>query len=142
MTILRRLDHVSIGVHDHAKAEHLFLDILGGERIADEGVCEPECFRWSTFRLGGKKIELVSSLSRGEGGVGRYLEKYGEGMHHLSFGVDSLDAAIDFFISHGIRVLLENRAAEKFKHCYLHPMDTCGVLIQVFEENDDTRSKA
>lgn len=138
MSIFRRLDHVSIGVHDHEKAEKLFIDIFGGERMGDAGVSATESFRWSTFKLGGKKLELVSATEPGAPGVGRYLEKHGEGMHHLSISVDDLAQAIEYFQAKGLRVLAENVSNPLWKHCYLHPADTFGVLIQVFEENDQT----
>ncbi|MFO0947205.1 MAG: VOC family protein [Planctomycetota bacterium] len=138
MSIFRRLDHVSIGVKDHEKAERLFIDIFGGERMGDAGVSPGECFRWSTFKLGGKKVELVSPTEPGAPGVGKYLEKYGEGMHHLSISVDNLSSAIAYFQSQGVRVLAENDSNPLWRHCYLHPADTFGVLIQVFEENEQT----
>lgn len=138
MSIFKRLDHVSIGVKDHAKAEQLFIDILGGQKLADAGVNPDEQFRWSTFRLGGKKLELVSATEPGEGGVGRYIEKYGEGVHHFSISVANLEEAIEYFRAQGLRVLAESFTNPQWKHCYLHPADTFGVLIQVFEENEQT----
>ena len=138
MSIFKRLDHVSIGVKDHSKAEQLFLEVLGGERLGDAGVNPAEQFRWSTFRLGGNKIELVSATEPGEGGVGRYIEKYGEGVHHFSISVANLQDAIAYFRSQGLRVLAESETNPEWKHCYLHPGDTFGVLIQVFEENEKT----
>jgi len=89
---------------------------------------------------GGKKLELVAPTTPGEGGVGRYIEKQGQGFHHLSISVDDLQEAIEYFRSHGIRVLADSFENPQWKHCYLHPQDTFGALIQVFEENPDTLS--
>ena len=142
MSIFKRLDHVSIGVNDLDAARRLFVDVLGGEPLRDTGLNESEGFRWFTFKLGGKKLELVSPTTLGEGGVGRFLAKRGEGFHHLSISVENLPQAIRYFESHGIRVLAANSDDPQWKHCYLHPQDTHGALVQVFEETDRTLAGA
>jgi methylmalonyl-CoA epimerase len=142
MAIFKRLDHVSIGVNDLEKARRLFVDILGGEPLRDVGTNEAESFQWTTFKLGGKKVELVAPTAAGEGGVGRYLARHGEGFHHLSISVENLEQAIKYFESKGLRVLAPSTENPHWKHCYLHPRDTHGALVQVFEENDRTLSHA
>ena len=72
--------------------------------------------------------------------MGRYLTKHGEGFHHISISVENLDEAIGYFESRGIRVLAANTDDPNWKHCYLHPQDVHGVLVQVFEENQRTLS--
>ncbi len=141
MSVFLRLDHVSIGVKDLGKAKKLFLDVLGGKELPDKGENETEGFGFFTFNLGGKKMELVSA-SDPDSGVGRYIEKHGEGFHHISISVADLNAAIAHFESNGIRVLSPNFEKETWKHCYLHPKDTFGALIQVFEENSQTLADA
>ncbi len=138
MSIFKRLDHVSIGVNDLQAARRLFVDVFGGEPLKDAGANEAEGFSWTTFKLGGKKVELVSPTSPGEGGVGRYLAKRGEGFHHLAISVENLPEAIEYFESKGLRVLAPNTTSETWKHFYLHPQDTHGAMIQVFEENAHT----
>ena len=131
------IGYCTIGVKDMEKAKKLFIDILGGEPLKDVGSSD-EGFDWITFRLGEKKVEVVSPHKQGEGGVGRYIEKYGEGYHHISIAVDDLKEAIEYFEERGIRILAPNFESETFKHCYLHPKDTFGAMIQVFEENPET----
>jgi methylmalonyl-CoA/ethylmalonyl-CoA epimerase len=140
MGIFKRLDHVSIGVLDLPAAKRLFVEVLGGEPLKDVGTNEAESFSWTTFKLGGKKVELVSPTATGEGGVGRYLAKRGEGFHHLSISVGNLEEAIEYFKSNGLRVLAPDSTNPDWKHCYLHPQDTHGALIQVFEETERTLS--
>ena len=136
--MFKRLDHVSIGVFDIGAAQKLFCDQLGGKLLKDAGNSNDEAFSWITFLLGGKKIELVTPHQTGEGGVGRYLEKNGEGFHHLSFSVEDLEAAKAFCDSNQLRVLGYSPEASSFRHFYLHPKDTFGALIQVFEETGNT----
>lgn len=138
MSIFLRLDHISIGVNDIDAARRLFVDVLGGEPLRDVGTNPAEQFQWTTFKLGGKKVELVAPTAPGEGGVGRYLAKNGEGFHHLSISVQNLEEAIRYFESHAVRVLAPSTQDPNWKHCYLHPKDTHGALIQVFEENEKT----
>ena len=138
MSIFKRFDHVSIGVHDFEAARRLFVDVLGGEPMRDLGTNEAEAFQWTTFKLGGKKVEIVAPTTPGEGGVGRYLAKNGEGFHHISISVENLDEAISYFESKGLRVLAPSKDNPQWKHFYLHPKDTHGALVQVFEENEHT----
>lgn len=141
MPVFKRMDHVSIGVVDLERSLRLFVDVLGGEPLADHGETPAEGFRWATFKLGGRKMELVSPTTPGEGGVGRYIARHGEGFHHISISVENLPEAIAHFESNGVRVLAANFENPLWKHCYLHPQDTCGALIQVFEENEKTLSE-
>jgi len=140
--MLTRLDHVSIGVLDMERAKTLFCEVLGGEPLPDEGESKAAGFDWTTFRLGGKKVELVTPRVTGEGAIGQYVAKYGEGFHHLSCAVDDLDEARAYFESNGVRVLGYSDESPSFKHFYLHPKDTFGALIQVFEECKETLSLA
>ena len=140
--MLTRLDHVSIGVLDMERAKTLFCEVLGGEPLPDEGESKAAGFDWTTFRLGGKKVELVTPRVAGEGAIGQYVAKYGEGFHHLSCAVDDLAEARDYFESNGVRVLGYNDERPSFKHFYLHPKDTFGALIQIFEECDETLALA
>jgi methylmalonyl-CoA/ethylmalonyl-CoA epimerase len=140
--IFKRLDHVSIGVKDFDAARQLFIDVLGGEPLRDVGQNESENFQWTTFKLGGKKMELVAAIAPGEGGVGRYIVRHGEGYHHISISVENLADAITYFEASGLRVLAPNTTDLNWKHCYLHPQDTHGALIQVFEENEKTLGHA
>ena len=133
-----RLDHVAVGVRDLRTAAQIFIDLMGGEPLIDRGANETEGFEWMTFRLGGAKIELVAPHGGTKGAVRRYIEKYGEGLHHISVSVRNIEHAVAYFESRGIRLLGLNVEDPEFKHCYLHPADTCGVLIQVFEESART----
>ena len=136
--MFKRLDHVSIGVLDIDKARRLFCDVLGGEPLPDAGTSRAEGFDWMTFMLGGRKMELVTPSTEGEGGVGRYLEKHGEGFHHICCTVEDIPAAIAHCESHGIRIL----GGDGRRYFYLHPQDTFGALIQVVEETPETLALA
>ena len=133
--MFKRLDHVSIGVLDMEKARRLFCEVLGGEPLPDGG--EAGDFDWMSFMLGGRKVELVTPRTPGEGGVGKYLAKHGEGFHHICCTVEDLSAAREYVESQGLRILGGDP-----RYFYLHPQDTFGALIQVVEETADTLEMA
>ena len=133
--MFKRLDHVSIGVLDMEKARRLFCEVLGGEPLPDGG--EAGDFDWMSFMLGGRKVELVTPRTPGEGGVGKYLAKHGEGFHHICCTVEDLSAAREYVESQGLRILGGDP-----RYFYLHPQDTFGALIQVVEETVDTLEMA
>ncbi len=133
--MFKRLDHVSIGVLDMEKARRLFCEVLGGEPIPDAGKAGD--FDWMSFMLGGKKTELVTPRTPGEGGVGKYLAKYGEGFHHICCTVEDISAAREYVESQGLRILGGDP-----RYFYLHPQDTFGALIQVVEETTETLEMA
>jgi methylmalonyl-CoA epimerase len=137
MSIIKRLDHVAIGVEDKEAAIHFIKDILGATPLEDRGSSDAAAFTWDTFNLGGKKIEIVSPHVHGEGGIGKYLAKKGEGLHHMTLAVENLDEAMKYFESHNIRILSVDRSSANFQHFFLHPKDTFGASIQIFEENEE-----
>ncbi len=133
MGIIHRVDHVAIGVNDIEKAAAFMLDVLGAEQLKGPKTNEREGFVFHQFTLAGSKMELVAPVVAGEGGVGRYLSKAGEGLHHLSVSVENAQEAIKHFESKGIRVLGTRDDKSSWRHFYLHPQDTFGASIQVFE---------
>lgn len=133
MKIIKDFDHVAIGVNDLDKARDFLCDVLGAEETRELRTNEREGFRFQHFELGGKKLELVTSVTPGEGGVGRYIAKHGEGFHHISLRVESAQEAIEYFESKGVRLLGTHDDRSKWRNFYLHPKDTFGALIQISE---------
>ena len=78
---------------------------------------------------------LVSSFSK-ENTISKYLSKKSEGIHHICIEVDNIESEMKRVINSGIRVLNDNPkvGADNKKICFLHPKDTCGVLIELSQE--------
>lgn len=146
MSIFKNLDHVAIGVEDIEKARRFFCDVLGAEAVRPEKTSQQEAFTFQKFELGGAYIELVTPVVKGEGGVGRYLKKHGEGLHHISVTVEDAQEALKYFESKGIRILGTGPDKSRWRHYYLHPKDTFGALIQISErwgrKQQDAHSKS
>ena len=125
-----QIDHVAIAVRSVAAAKPLFVDALGGEFLF-AGENTSQGFRWAQFRFPhGGKIELVTPID-GEGFVQRFLDKRGEGVHHITLKVPDIALAIENVRAHGfepVRISLEHPS---WKEAFLHPKDAHGALIQL-----------
>ncbi len=134
MGIIKTLDHVAIGVDDIDKARQFLCDVLGAVPKHPEKTVHQEGFVFQAFALGGHELELVTPVVPREGGVGRYIAEHGEGLHHLSMGVENAQESMKFFESKGIRILGTSSDKSEWRYYYLHPADTFGALIQIYEE--------
>jgi methylmalonyl-CoA/ethylmalonyl-CoA epimerase len=127
---MRRLDHIGIAVHDLESALDAYTKGLGLSCVHRETV-ESEHVRTAFLPLGDTHLELLESLSP-EGPVGRFLERRGEGIHHLCFEVEDVDAALARCRAHGMTALGEPRMGAQGKRVvFLHPRSANGVLIEL-----------
>ena len=132
--MIKRIDHIAIAVRDLARAKSFFLDGLGGRELFSFPIV-PQKFRWTTIELGSSCfIELIDPLED-DGFVHRFIEKRGEGAHHITIQVDDI---------HQTRTILEERGIQTFglseelpgwKELFIHPKDAFGILIQFAEFN-------
>lgn len=136
------IDHIAIAVRSIPAALSLVVDALGGSFLfaGDNGA---QGFRWAQFRYpGGGKIELVQPLDA-EGFVGRFLERRGEGVHHMTFKVPDIHRAIDHVRAQGIEPVNVSTGDPEWKEAFLHPKSAHGVLIQLaqsaFSDEDAAR---
>jgi methylmalonyl-CoA/ethylmalonyl-CoA epimerase len=122
------LDHVAVAVHSIKEALPLFRDALGGEYLMGNDM--GDTWRWIQFRYpGGGKIELLEPLA--EGFVSRFLDRYGEGMHHITFKADDIEAAIAHIESQGYELVDKSLDNEWWKEAFLRPSGAHGTLIQI-----------
>jgi methylmalonyl-CoA/ethylmalonyl-CoA epimerase len=130
MAFTQRLDHVGVAVRDAQTAAFLFSDVLGGEYVGGMEVPE-EGFRFVQYRYPNKmKVELLEPIAGG-GFLARFLERRGEGVHHLTFRVTDIESRLEQLRSVGIEPVhvLEGR----WKEGFIHPRQANGVLIQLLE---------
>jgi methylmalonyl-CoA epimerase len=135
--LIERFDHLAVAVHDIDRALPL-VRLLGGS-LLDAGDSTPNAFRWAQFRLPGDvKLELIQPLS----GAGddhflvRFLARRGEGLHHVTVKVASLDEAMARCEALGYRVVDADRSQSNWKEAFVHPRSASGVLVQLAEWND------
>jgi methylmalonyl-CoA/ethylmalonyl-CoA epimerase len=132
---MEKLEHIGIAVKDIDKANITFAQLLGRRHYKIEEV-ESEGVRTSFFELGGVKIELLEA-TRNDSPVAKFIEKRGEGIHHLAFEVEDIRQSIDEYKQQGFQVLNEEpkKGADNKMICFLHPKSTTGVLIELCEES-------
>ena len=121
------LDHVAVAVHSIKDALRLYRDALGGEYLMGGDVGS---WRWLQVRFpNGGKVELLEPL--GDGFLSRFLEKRGEGLHHVTFKTDDIEAAIEHLRAQGYELVDVDLEGEHWKEAFLRPSGAHGTLIQV-----------
>lgn len=126
-----RLEHIGIAVKDLETANATYEALLGIAPYKEE-VVESEYVKTSFFQTGDSKIELLEATDE-RSAIARYLEKRGEGLHHIAFEVDDIEAEMARLRGQGYRLLNESpkRGADNKLVCFLHPKDGHGVLIEL-----------
>jgi methylmalonyl-CoA/ethylmalonyl-CoA epimerase len=126
------LDHVAIAVRDPGPAAQLFRDILGGRFLMGADSAS-QGFRFVQYRFpGGGKVELVTPIAEGSF-VSRFLDRRGEGMHHITLKVRGIEAQIERLRGGGVEPVLVDLTDDTWKEAFIHPSRAHGVLIQLAE---------
>lgn len=131
---MQNIEHIGIAVKDMAASVALFEKMLNTPCYKTEAV-ESEKVNTAFFRTGETKIELLES-SDPDGVIARFIEKKGEGLHHIAFDVDDIDAEMSRLKKEGF-VLLSDQpkpGADNKLVCFLHPKNTNSVLIEICQE--------
>ena len=125
-----RLDHVAIAVHDVERALPIYCDALGARFLfgADN---DRQGFRFVQFGFpGGGKVEFVSPLTS-DSFVARFLERRGEGVHHITLKTDDIRGALDHLRDSGLEPVMVNLDNPEWQEAFLHPSAALGVLVQL-----------
>ena len=132
---MKKIEHIGIAVKDIEASNKVFAKIFGKDSYKLEKV-ESEGVLTSFFQIGENKIELVAATTK-ESVISKYLEKWGEGMHHIAFAVKDIEKEMKRLKNEGIRLLNESpkEGADNKIICFLHPQDTNGVLIELCQDN-------
>ena len=133
-TNMKKIEHIGIAVKDFSKANGLFYHLLGAEPYKTE-VVESEKVSTSFFKVGDTKIELLEALDE-DSPVAKFLEKHGEGIHHLAFEVADILSEMSRLKKEGFKLVSEvpKKGADNKLVCFLHPKSTNGVLIELCQE--------
>lgn len=128
-----RIDHIGIAVKDAKERLRLYKDFLGLEVTEVEELPE-RGLRVYFIKVGDTRIELLEPMSENSE-VSGFLEKKGEGIHHIAFNVHGIDEAVALAKAHGLQPLSEEPkpGAGGTKVLFLHPKTTGGVLIELVE---------
>lgn len=131
---MQKVEHIGIAVKSLEISIPLFAKLLNTECYKTEMV-ETEQVKTAFFRQGESKIELLESIDA-DGVIARFIEKKGEGMHHIAFDVEDIVAEMKRLKAEGFVLLNEQpkNGADNKLVCFLHPKSTNGVLIELCQE--------
>jgi methylmalonyl-CoA epimerase len=131
--MLKKIEHIGVAVQNIEKSIPLFRDILG---IPLEKVYESDAIKTKIafFPLGDSTIELIEAMDPSSP-VAKFIQKRGEGIHHICFGVENVEAALRHFEAQGIELL--NKQPRRTENgdliAFLNPKSTNGILIELVE---------
>ncbi len=131
---MQKVEHIGIAVKSLHLSEQLFEKLLGVPSYKQEKV-ESEGVTTMFFRTGETKIELLEA-SNPESVIAKFIEKRGEGMHHIAFDVADIQAEMQRLKAQGFTLLNEvpKKGADNKLVCFLHPKTTNGILIELCQE--------
>ncbi|WP_153398151.1 methylmalonyl-CoA epimerase [Chryseobacterium vaccae] len=129
-----KLEHIGIAVKSLGVSDDLFARLLGKEPYKQETV-EREGVVTSFYETGESKIELLEA-SNPESPISKFIDKKGEGIHHLAFGVENILAEVERLKKEGFQFISEEpkEGADNKLVVFLHPKSTNGVLVELCQE--------
>jgi len=132
--MMNKIEHIGIAVKDLESSNLLFEKLFGVPHYKTETV-ESEGVKTSFFKTGTNKIELLEATNT-DSPIARFIEKKGEGIHHIAFDVDDIELEIKRLKNEGFRVINESpkKGADNKLVAFLHPKSTNGVLIELCQE--------
>ncbi|MGB8704043.1 MAG: methylmalonyl-CoA epimerase [Gillisia sp.] len=131
---MKRIEHIGIAVRNLEEANQTYKKVLGAEAYKEEGVAG-EGVKTSFFRVGESKIELLEA-TRSDSPIAKFIEKRGEGIHHIAFHVDDITAEIQRLKKQGFVLLNEEpkKGADNKLVAFMHPKSANGVLVELCQE--------
>ena len=131
---MEKLEHIGIAVKNMEEANKLFSRLLGRESYKLEEV-PSEGVTTSFFEVGGVKIELLEATNENSP-IARFIEKRGEGIHHLAFEVTDIKESLKKYRDNGFELVNAEpkKGADNKLIFFLHPKSTNGVLIELCQE--------
>ena len=130
------IEHIGIAVKSLEQSIPYWENLLGTKCYSIEEV-KNQKVKTAFFKIGQTKIELLESTDP-EGAIGKFIEKKGEGIHHMAFAVDGIEQALTDAEQSGIQLIdkAPRNGAEGLSIAFLHPKSTFGVLTELCEDKN------
>lgn len=131
---MKKVEHIGIAVKDLSNANALFEKLFNQSHFKVEEVKSEGVFT-SFFKVGDTKIELLQAIQE-DSPIAKFIEKRGEGIHHIAFEVDDIQSEMERLQAEGFELIHTEAkdGADNKKICFLHPKSTNGVLIELCQE--------
>jgi methylmalonyl-CoA/ethylmalonyl-CoA epimerase len=132
--MIKKIEHIGIAVKNIEESNALFKKLFGKAHYKVEKV-ESEGVSTSFFMIGETKIELLEATHEGSA-ITKFIEKKGEGIHHIAYEVDNIDEEMSRLKTEGFELIHQTPkdGADNKRICFLHPKSTNGVLVELCEE--------
>ncbi|WP_316848486.1 methylmalonyl-CoA epimerase [Pedobacter psychrodurus] len=131
---MNKIEHIGIAVKDLNSSIDIYQKLLNTDCYKTELVAS-EFVNTAFFKTGENKVELLEATNP-ESAIAKFIEKKGEGIHHIAFLVDDILAEMERLHNEGFVLLSESpkKGADNKMVCFVHPKDTNGVLIEICQE--------
>ena len=132
--MLKKIEHIGIAVKDLEVSNQLYAKLLGTKHYKTEFI-DSESVKTSFFKLGENKIELLQATNP-ESAIAKFINKKGEGVHHVAFEVENIEAEIKRLIDEGFELIDDTPklGADNKIIAFLHPKSSGGVLVELCQE--------
>jgi len=130
------IEHIGIAVSNLEESIRFYEDVLGLKCYAIEEVKDQKV-KTAFFMVGQTKVELLESTDP-EGPIGKFIEKRGEGVHHIAYAVEGIEKALAHMEAKGVKLIDQQprKGAEGLHIAFLHPKSTGGVLTELCENKN------
>ena len=131
---MKKVEHIGIAVKDLGNANQLFEKLFNQQHYKVEDL-ESEGVSTSFFKIGETKIELLEAKNENSA-IAKFIDKRGEGIHHIAFEVEDIDAEMQRLQDEGFQLIHQKPkdGVDNKRICFLHPKSTNGVLIELCQE--------
>ncbi|UKT65151.1 methylmalonyl-CoA epimerase [Pedobacter mucosus] len=131
---MNKIEHIGIAVKDINSSIDIYQKLLNTDCYKTELVAS-EYVNTAFFKSGDNKVELLQATSQ-DSAIAKFIEKKGEGIHHIAFAVDDILAEMERLHNEGFVLLSDSpkKGADNKMVCFVHPKDTNGVLIELCQE--------
>ena len=134
LNFLYKIEHLGIAVKDIEAGNELYAKLTGAAPYKQEAV-ESENVKTSFFMMGESKIELLQATNS-DSAIAKFIEKRGEGLHHIAYAVDNIEMEITRLKDSGFQFINETpkKGADNKLIVFLHPKSTGGILTELCQE--------
>lgn len=131
---MKKIEHIGIAVKDLEAANEMYTKLFGAPPYKEEEVAS-EFVKTSFFRTGPNKIELLQATDE-RSAIHGYIERKGEGIHHIAFAVEDIEAETARLKAEGFKALLDKpkKGADNKLVMFFHPKTTGGVLVELCQD--------
>jgi len=132
--MFRKIEHLGIAVNNMEEALKIYEDLIGQNCYKIE-VVESEFVKTAFIQVGESKIELLEA-THSDSAIAKFLEKKGQGFHHVAFDVENIDSEINRLVEKGFELIHKTPkdGADNKRIAFLHPKSTNGLLVELCQE--------